>query len=105
MPCRHFSYPYGDEASAGQREYDLVRELGLKTGMTTRKGLIHARHTCALTALPSISLSGDQNPRYVKVLLSGVPFAFDSLGQRGRAAAVGCGLSRAKRLRRPLTEH
>jgi peptidoglycan/xylan/chitin deacetylase (PgdA/CDA1 family) len=91
LPCRHFSYPYGDETSAGPREYDLVREIGLKTGVTTRKGLIHARHACALTALPSISLSGDQNPRYVKVLLSGVPFAFDSLGQRGalRPSAAG----------------
>ena len=43
-PCRHFSFPYGDEASAGPREFDLVRELGLKTAVTTRKGLIHARH-------------------------------------------------------------
>ena len=40
-PCRHFSYPYGDEASAGPREFELVKELGLKTGVTTRKGLIH----------------------------------------------------------------
>ena len=38
--CQHFSYPYGDEASAGQREFELVKEMGLKTGVTTRKGLI-----------------------------------------------------------------
>ena len=43
-PCRHFSYPYGDESSAGPREFELVKELGLKTGVTTRKGLIHPRH-------------------------------------------------------------
>ena len=41
QPCRHFSYPYGDETSAGQREFDLAKELGIKTGVTTRKGLIH----------------------------------------------------------------
>ena len=67
-PCRHFSYPYGDEASAGKREFDLVKELGLKTGVTTRKGLIHPP-ACVreLTALPRVSLNGDyQKPRYEK---------------------------------------
>jgi peptidoglycan/xylan/chitin deacetylase (PgdA/CDA1 family) len=76
-PCRHFSYPYGDEASAGPREFALVKELGLRTGVTTRKGLIHPRHAQELTALPRVSLNGDyQKARYVKVLLSGAPFAF-----------------------------
>jgi peptidoglycan/xylan/chitin deacetylase (PgdA/CDA1 family) len=84
LVCRHFSYPYGDEASTGPREYDLVRELGLKTGVTTRRGLIHPQHSCALTALPSIALSGEfQNPRYIKVLLSGAPFAFSSRVHKG----------------------
>jgi peptidoglycan/xylan/chitin deacetylase (PgdA/CDA1 family) len=76
-PCRHFSYPYGDAAAAGQREFDLVKELGLRTGVTTRRGLIHPRHACELTALPRVSLSSDcQKPRYVKVMLNGAPFAF-----------------------------
>ena len=82
--CRHFAYPYGDEASAGRREFELVRELGLKTAVTMRSGLIHAQHRGALTALPSISLSGEyQHPRYVKVALSGAPFAFSSRTQKG----------------------
>jgi peptidoglycan/xylan/chitin deacetylase (PgdA/CDA1 family) len=82
-PCRHFSYPYGDEASAGPREFEIARELGLKTAVTTRKGLIHRQHACELTALPRVSLNGDyQNPRYVKVLLSGAPFAFFNLVQK-----------------------
>jgi peptidoglycan/xylan/chitin deacetylase (PgdA/CDA1 family) len=77
--CRHFSYPYGDEASAGAREFDLVRELGLRTGVTARQGLMQPQHSCALTSLPSVALSGEvHNPRYVKVLLSGVPFAFSA---------------------------
>lgn len=76
-PCRHFSYPYGCELSAGPREFDMARELGITTAVTTRKGLIHAHHKDTLTALPRLSLNGDfQNPRYVKVLLSGAPFAF-----------------------------
>jgi peptidoglycan/xylan/chitin deacetylase (PgdA/CDA1 family) len=84
LSCRHFAYPYGDEASAGRREFELVRELGLKTAVTMRSGLIHAQHRGALTALPSISLSGEyQHPRYVKVALSGAPFAFSSRTQKG----------------------
>jgi peptidoglycan/xylan/chitin deacetylase (PgdA/CDA1 family) len=84
LVCRHFAYPYGDEASAGPREFDLARELGLKTAVTMRSGLIHAQHRRALTALPSISLSGEyQHPRYVKVALSGAPFAFSGLTQKG----------------------
>jgi len=82
-PCRHFSYPYGDEASAGPREFALVKELGLKTGVTTRKGLIHPRHAEELAALPRVSLNGDyQKSRYVKVLLSGAPFAFFNIVQK-----------------------
>jgi len=86
--CRHFSYPYGDETSAGPREFALVKELGLRTAVTTRKGLIHPRHACELTALPRVSLNGDyQKPRYVKVLLSGAPFAFFNIVQRASGRA------------------
>jgi peptidoglycan/xylan/chitin deacetylase (PgdA/CDA1 family) len=86
-PCRHFSYPYGDEASAGPREFAIVKELGLKTGVTTRKGLIHPRHAQELTALPRVSLNGDyQKQRYVKVLLSGAPFALFNMMQKASSA-------------------
>ena len=93
-PCRHFSYPYGDEASAGQREFDLVKELGLKTGVTTRKGLIHPRHAAELTALPRVSLNGDyQKPRYVKVLLSGAPFALFNVMQKASERSLPGGVT------------
>jgi peptidoglycan/xylan/chitin deacetylase (PgdA/CDA1 family) len=83
--CRHFSYPYGDEGSAGEREFALARELGMATAVTTRKGLVHARHASRLTALPRVSLNGDyQDERFVKVLLSGMPFAVRDV-VRGRA--------------------
>lgn len=76
-PCRHFSFPYGAESSAGEREFAIAAELGMTTAVTTRKGLLHASHKDRLTALPRLSLNGDyQDPRYVKVLLSGAPFAF-----------------------------
>lgn len=75
-PVRHFSYPYGDEGSAGEREFEIARELGIETAVTTRKGLIRSAHADAMTALPRLSLNGDyQDARYVKVLLSGLPFA------------------------------
>jgi peptidoglycan/xylan/chitin deacetylase (PgdA/CDA1 family) len=84
--CQHFSYPYGDEASAGPREFQLVKEMGFKTGVTTRNSLIRQRHSAELTALPRVPLNGDyQKPRYVKVLLSGVPFV---VGASSRALLV-----------------
>ncbi|MBS0242299.1 MAG: polysaccharide deacetylase family protein [Proteobacteria bacterium] len=87
-PVRHFSYPYGDEASAGEREFAMVRELGLATAVTTRKGLIRSRHSSTPTALPRVSLNGEfQNSRYVKVMLSGAPFAFWNMARGLRPAA------------------
>jgi peptidoglycan/xylan/chitin deacetylase (PgdA/CDA1 family) len=74
-PIRHFSYPFGDEKSAGPRDFAIARELGMRTAVTTQKGLLRAEHANALQALPRLSLNGDyQDARYVKVLLSGVPF-------------------------------
>jgi peptidoglycan/xylan/chitin deacetylase (PgdA/CDA1 family) len=82
-PVRHFSFPYGDETAAGPREFRLAKELGLGTAVTTRKGLIHERHAHELTALPRVSLNGDyQSSHYVKVMLSGAPFAFWNAAQR-----------------------
>lgn len=87
-PCRHFSYPYGDAGSAGPREFAIARELGLRTAVTGRKGLIHSRQAQELTALPRVSLNGDyQKPRYVKVLLSGAPFALLNVMQKASSRA------------------
>ncbi len=79
----HFSYPYGCQKSAGLREFDWVRALGMKTAVTTRKGMVFGEHAEHLTALPRFSLNGDfQNPRHLEVLLSGVPFALLNKGRR-----------------------
>ena len=57
-------------------EIKLADELGLETAVTTQKGLLYADHAHEMTALPRLSLNGDyQDLRYVKALLSGVPFA------------------------------
>ncbi len=82
-PCRHFSYPYGCARSAGPREFRVAEELGLLTAVTTQKGLLHPEHAQALTALPRLSLNGDfQDIRYVKALLSGIPYALMHALQR-----------------------
>jgi peptidoglycan/xylan/chitin deacetylase (PgdA/CDA1 family) len=83
QPCRHFSFPYGDPTSAGPREFALARELGLRTAVTTRKSLIHARHRHEPTALPRLSLNGDyQDIAQLEVLLTGAPFALLSAAER-----------------------
>jgi peptidoglycan/xylan/chitin deacetylase (PgdA/CDA1 family) len=68
----HLSYPVGDRSSAGPREFEIAAELGFKTAVTTRPGVLFAKHGQHLTALPRISLNGEyQRLRYVRVLLSG----------------------------------
>jgi peptidoglycan/xylan/chitin deacetylase (PgdA/CDA1 family) len=68
----HLAYPVGDPTSAGPREFKIASELGFKTAVTTRPGVVFAKHAEHLTALPRISLNGDfQRSRYAKVLLSG----------------------------------
>jgi peptidoglycan/xylan/chitin deacetylase (PgdA/CDA1 family) len=72
----HLSYPVGDPTSAGPREFRIAAELGFKTAVTTRPGVIFPEHCEHLTALPRISLNGEhQQSRYVGVLLSGAATA------------------------------
>jgi peptidoglycan/xylan/chitin deacetylase (PgdA/CDA1 family) len=69
---QHLSFPIGDRSAAGPREFKIAAELGFKTAVTTRPGVLFAKHRGQLTALPRLSLNGDyQRLRYVRVLLSG----------------------------------
>jgi peptidoglycan/xylan/chitin deacetylase (PgdA/CDA1 family) len=69
---QHLAYPVGDRASAGPREFAIASELGFKTAVTTRPGVVFRGHAGHLTALPRISLNGNfQSLRYAKVLMSG----------------------------------
>lgn len=91
-PCHHFCYPYGNTASASDREFATVARLGLKTGVTTSKGVISAHHASTMTALPRVSLNGDfQRLRYLKPLLSGLPFTLlDGLRRPARDQSGLC---------------
>lgn len=79
----HFSYPYGNEASAGKRDFQIAKHLGLKTAVTTRKGVLFEEHKDHLMALPRLSLNGDyQSLEMNKVLMSGAAFALFNKFQR-----------------------
>jgi len=73
---QHLSYPFGDRSSAAAREFEIAAELGFKTAVTTRPGVLFPGHRNCMMALPRISLNGDyQRIRYVRVLLSGAATA------------------------------
>jgi peptidoglycan/xylan/chitin deacetylase (PgdA/CDA1 family) len=73
---QHLCYPVGDRTAAGPREFEIAADLGFKTAVTTRPGLLYPDHGDHLTALPRISLNGEyQQLRYVRVLLSGAATA------------------------------
>lgn len=73
---RHLSYPIGSRAAAGDRDYAIAAELGLRSAVTTVPGGLYARHRDRLHALPRISLNGlFQNPAYIDVFLTGALFA------------------------------
>jgi len=72
----HLSYPYGDPHSAGPRDFKIAKELGFKTAVTTRKGLLFPEHRNHMTALPRVSLNGAyQSEVFTRLYLSGAPFA------------------------------
>jgi len=70
----HFAYPFGRADDAAQREFRIARDLGFKSALTTRPGVLFPDHVNHLWSLPRISLNGEfQQLRYLKVLLSGAP--------------------------------
>ncbi|MGL4441142.1 MAG: polysaccharide deacetylase family protein [Bosea sp. (in: a-proteobacteria)] len=71
----HLAYPVGDPLSAGQREFNLARDAGFRTAVTTRPGHVFNEHAAHLYALPRLSLNGfHQNTAALKAMLSGLPF-------------------------------
>jgi peptidoglycan/xylan/chitin deacetylase (PgdA/CDA1 family) len=87
IPPEHFAYPVGDCTSAGSREFRIAAELGFKTAVTTRPGVLFPEHRQHMMALPRISLNGQfQQLRYVRVLLSGAATALRNGFRRVDAA-------------------
>jgi peptidoglycan/xylan/chitin deacetylase (PgdA/CDA1 family) len=72
----HLAYPYGDRDMVCQREFRIAAELGYKTAVTTRPGVLFPTHAEHLTALPRLSINGEyQQSRYLRVLMSGAATA------------------------------
>ncbi len=72
-----FAYPYGHSYTVGKREFSAAKNLGLKLAVTTQPGVLKACSLDNVTALKRVSLNGwYQHPRFVKALISGVPFLF-----------------------------
>lgn len=72
----HFSYPLGGPLSASQREFEMVRDLGFASGVTTRPGGLYTHHAKAPHALPRVSLNGMfQSRSYVDVFATGAIFS------------------------------
>jgi peptidoglycan/xylan/chitin deacetylase (PgdA/CDA1 family) len=83
----HLAYPFGDLTTVGGREFRVAEELGFKTAVTTRPGVLFPEHRERLTALPRLSLNGEfQRQRFVDVLLSGVGTALWNSFKRVDAA-------------------
>ena len=79
-PVRHLAYPYGGPSAAGPREFAAAADLGYVTAVTTRPGVLHARHADRMTALPRVSVNGLwPSVPTLEVLMSGAPFALRDL--------------------------
>jgi peptidoglycan/xylan/chitin deacetylase (PgdA/CDA1 family) len=83
----HLAYPYGGRDIVGTREFRLAAELGYRTAVTTRPGVLFAEHRAQIMALPRISLNGQfQSRRHLKVLMSGAATALANGFRRVDAA-------------------
>jgi peptidoglycan/xylan/chitin deacetylase (PgdA/CDA1 family) len=70
-----FAYPYGFPAAVGDREFRVLKELGFAVGVTTQPGVLGSWSVEKPTAIGRVSLNGlYQKKRYVKALISGIPF-------------------------------
>ena len=87
QPTEHFAYPYGYASAAGPRDFALAKELGFKTAVTTRHGVVYAEDRANLHSLPRISINGNfQSLRYLRPLMSGVTTKLTRFGERLKAA-------------------
>ncbi|MFK3780198.1 polysaccharide deacetylase family protein [Agrobacterium sp. NPDC089420] len=72
-----FSYPYGWTKAVAEREAEAVLQAGFSVAVTTQAGVLNPHSLQKLAQLPRVSLNGRfQKRRFVKALISGLPFRF-----------------------------
>lgn len=83
VPVRHFAFPYGNLGHAGPRDFGICREAGYASAVTTRMGAVYPDHAAHCHALPRVMVSSKYaQPRWLKVLASGLPGRMSNLGRR-----------------------
>lgn len=83
----HLAYPYGGRDIVGTREFRLAADIGYRTAVTTRPGVLFPDHREQFMALPRLSLNGQfQQKRHLKVLMSGAATALANGFRRVDAA-------------------
>ncbi|RYD72422.1 MAG: hypothetical protein EOP84_23190 [Verrucomicrobiaceae bacterium] len=82
-PVRHLAFPFGGRKAVGERDFQLARECGFETAVTTRSANLFRAHAQHLTALPRLGISGNYEavPRFKK-LESGLLTAIEQQGVR-----------------------
>jgi peptidoglycan/xylan/chitin deacetylase (PgdA/CDA1 family) len=71
----HIAYPFGSPQCCGPREFQMVERMGFRTGVTTSRGNLHARHRDTLFSLPRHTLSmapHSSSVRYLRISLNGI---------------------------------
>jgi peptidoglycan/xylan/chitin deacetylase (PgdA/CDA1 family) len=58
IEVRHFAFPYGRRADCWIRDFDLVRQAGYASAVTTRKGLLWKHRKADPYSLPRITING-----------------------------------------------
>lgn len=81
-PVDHFAYPFGKSSEASKREFSMVKDLGFKTGTTTRMGNIFKEHRSMTECLPRISLNKVTTPEVLNIQASGMLPFFVHRGKR-----------------------
>lgn len=74
-PIDHIAYPFGSPGMCGEREFEMARTLGFKTGLITRRGNIREQDRKQLWALPRHTLSMAAHSRsigYLRLSMNGV---------------------------------
>ncbi|MBN2350557.1 MAG: polysaccharide deacetylase family protein [Bacteroidales bacterium] len=72
QPVFHFSYPFGTEKEANNREFELVSKSNYKTACTTRLSNIYIQHKKFLYSLPRISVNNLTTKAYLKLQICGL---------------------------------